>query len=212
LNRTATIGFTTNLTVWRDDVVELLTQFEGVNVGLSIESFTLANDYARWPITSATAKLNVERWIEKSQEQGWLVQLRTTPTILTVADLLTVYEYAWDKNISVESCNFFSEPAFLRPAVLPPARRQAIIDRMQSWIAQRQTTDQQIINTRDPNVVQQQIVQDLQSYIAYLRDEDDQSWRLPALVAYLKRLESSRGITVLDYIPEYEDLLRSAGY
>jgi hypothetical protein len=69
-----------------------------------------------------------------------------------------------------------------------------------------------IINTRDPSVAQQQVVQDLQSYINYLKSEPDESWRLPDLIKYLKRLESNRGNSVIPYLPEYEDLFRSAGY
>jgi hypothetical protein len=70
----------------------------------------------------------------------------------------------------------------------------------------------QIINTRDPNLAQQQIVQDAQSYLNYLESAEDESSRLPDLVAYLKRLEASRGNSVLTYLPQYENLFRSAGY
>ena len=68
------------------------------------------------------------------------------------------------------------------------------------------------MNIRDPNVAQQQIVQDLQSYVNYLKNEPDESHRLPDLVQYLKKLESNRGNSVLTYLPEYEELFRTAGY
>jgi len=35
---------------------------------------------------------------------------------------------------------------------------------------------------------------------------------LPDLVDFVKRLETSRGNSILDYLPEYEELFRSAGY
>ena len=44
-----TIGFTTNLTVWSDPIVELLKQFYQVNMGMSIETLTPVNDYVRYP-------------------------------------------------------------------------------------------------------------------------------------------------------------------
>jgi hypothetical protein len=212
LNRTATIGFTTNLGVWRDDIVELLKQFQGVNLGMSVESFKIINDYVRYPVCLPTMFETMDRWMELSKQQSWLLQFRITPTALTVGHMLGIYEYAWHHNIAVESCNFLNEPEFLRPSVLPAAYRERIITELQTWIDRQQVRNEVIVNIRDPNVAQQQIIQDLQSYVNYLKAEQDESWRLPALVEYLKRLESNRGNSVITYLPEYEELFRTAGY
>ena len=212
LNRTATIGFTTNLGVWRDDVVELLTQFQGVNLGMSVESFKIVNDYVRYPVCLPTVFETLDRWLAVGRRHDWLLQFRITPTALTIGHMLGVYEYAWHHNIAVESCNFFNKPECLRPAVLPLEYRQRIIADLESWIASHPVSNDTVINTRDPGVAQQQIVQDLQSYMNYLQAESDQSWRLPDLVRYLKKLESNRGNSVLTYLPEYEELFRTAGY
>jgi hypothetical protein len=112
----------------------------------------------------------------------------------------------------VESCDFFNEPKFLRPAVLPLEYREQIIADLQHWIDHHHVDHSVVLNIRNPNVAQQQIVQDLQSYVNYLKSEPDQSWRLPDLVEYLKRLESNRGNSIITYLPEYEDLFRSSGY
>ena len=140
------------------------------------------------------------------------MQLRTTPTLFTVGSLLSVYDYAWTRQISVESCNFLTEPAFMRPSVLPISYRQPIIDRMQSWLDQHSVSGDTVINIRNPNVSQLQNHQDLQSYVNYLRNMPDESSRLPELIAFLKRIETVRGNSILTYLPEYEELFRSAGY
>lgn len=212
LNKTATIGFTTNLGVWRDDIVELLTQFQGVNLGMSVESFKPVNDYVRYPVRLSTVVETMERWLQIGKQHHWLMQFRITPTALTIGQMLEVYDYAWHHNIAVESCNFLNEPECLRPTVLPLDRRQHIVDELQKWIDQHSVESETIVNIRDPNVAQQQIVQDLQSYVNYLKTEQDESYRLPDLVRYLKQLESSRGNSILTYLPEYEELFRSAGY
>ena len=212
LHRRSTVGFTTNLGVWRDDVVALLTKFRGVNLGMSVESFQPVNDYVRYPTQLSTVTETMHRWIELGKKYHWLMQFRTTPTALTVGHMLDVYDFAWHNDIAVESCNFLHRPECLRPAVLPSGHRQQIVAQLKSWIQQHRTDHDVIVNIRDPNVAKQQIVQDLQSYVAYLESESDQSWRLPDLVKYLKQLESSRGNSVLTYLPEYEDLLRTAGY
>ncbi len=212
LNRTATIGFTTNLTVWSREIVDLLTQFNGVNLGMSVESFESVNDYARWPATLPVVTDTLDKWMEVARQQNWLVQLRTTPTILTIDTLLTVYDYAWANNINVESCNFLQRPEVMRPSVLPLHLRKVIIDRMKDWLNTHQADSVQIVNTRNPSFVKEQIVQDLASYVSYLENEPDESWRLPDLVKYLRQFESTRGNSVLTYLPQYEELFRTAGY
>lgn len=208
-----TIGFTTNLTVWSDSVVELLTQFQQVHLGMSIETLTSVNDYVRYPSQQTHTQELLDRWVALGQQQGWLIQLRITPTCLTVHELATVYDFAWQHGTAVESCNFIDRPEFFRISVLPKLQREIAIQNLKFWIDKHPVaTHRQIINTRDPNLAQQQIIQDACSYLNYLKSAPDESYRLPDLARYLKRLENSRGNSILTYLPQYEDLFRSAGY
>ena len=214
VSNTISLGFTTNLTVWDDELINLFKQFSQIHVGLSVETMTAVNDYVRYPSQIDQVKTILDRWVSVSVENNWLVQLRITPTCLTIDSLDTVYSYAYERNIGVESCNFIANPAFMRPSVLPDTVRQSIISRLKLWVQQHRTqsTDQLIVNTRDPNNAKQHIVQDAESYINYLQNEPDESHRAPALVEYLKKLESNRGNSVLDYLPQYEEFFRTAGY
>lgn len=212
LNRSATIGFTTNLTVWDQEVADLLCEFSGVNLGMSVETFDSVNDYVRWPSQIQNVVDIRDRWVQLGHQQNWLMQLRITPTLLTISRLLTVYQYACEQNISVESCNFLQRPDYLRPSVLPLEVRQSCVQQIQNWATNIGTVGPNVINTRDPGHARQQISQDLQSYVRYLKHEPDESFRLPEAVTFLKKLESSRNNSVLDCLPEYEQLFRSAGY
>ena len=208
-----TIGFTTNLTVWSKDIVELLTQFQQVNLGMSVETLTPINDYVRYPSQRDQTQELLDRWVALGKEQDWLIQIRITPSCLTVHELYTVYDYAWQHNIAVESCNFIDDPKFFRIGVLPQDLRAQVVEKLTSWIADHASAHaEQIINTRDPNIARDQIVQDARSYLNYLESAEDESYRLPDLVDYLKRLESNRGNSILNYLPQYEELFRSAGY
>jgi hypothetical protein len=213
LSKKITVGFTTNLTVWSDTVVELLTQFQQVNLGMSVETLTPVNDYVRYPSRQARTRQLLDQWVALGQQHKWLIQLRITPTCLTVHELSTVYDYAWQHNISVESCNFLDNPKFFRIGVLPQKQREQACENLRAWLhAHPMDHSNQIINTRDPNLARQQIAQDARSYLNYLESAADESSRLPDLVAFIKRLESSRGNCILTYLPQYEDLFRSAGY
>jgi hypothetical protein len=180
---------------------------------MSIEAFDSINDYVRWPATQEQIDRLLPRWLDLAKQHNWFVQLRTTPTVLTIHKLLTVYDYAWQNNVAVESCNFLDRPEFMRISVLPPEQRAWARQNLFNWVDQHQTADTDtVINTRDPNRAHDQILQDARSYLNYLDQASDESDRLPDLVGYLKRLESNRGNSIVTYLPEYETLFRSAGY
>ena len=207
-----TIGFTTNLTVWDDSITDLLRKFAGINLGLSIEALDPINEYVRYPSKLANVSALLDRWVALGKELSWLIQLRITPTCLTVGSLPTIYEYAYNNGVSVESCNFIERPAFLRISVLPKEYRQQAINSLTEWLGDKVATDKQIINTRNPSLAKEQIIQDAKSYINYLKNSIDESFRLPALVNYLMRLEANRGNSITNYLPHYEKLLRTHGY
>jgi sulfatase maturation enzyme AslB (radical SAM superfamily) len=213
LHKSVTVGFTTNLTIWDQEIADLLCRFNQVNVGMSIECFHPLNDYVRYGSKIAQARALATQWIELSQQQQWLTQLRITPTVLSIWHLDSVYEFAAEHGIAVESCNFLDEPKFMRPSVLPGNFRAIVMDKLQRWLDRYPKNDvRPIINTRDPTAHLEQILQDARSYLAYLRDQPDESHRLPDLAKFLSRLESNRNNRILDYLPEYESILRSAGY
>jgi hypothetical protein len=92
-------------------------------------------------------------------------------------------------------------------------QREQACQNLRQWLHEHPVEHHsQIINTRDPNLARQQITQDAASYLHYLESAADESHRLADLVAFIKRLESSRGNSILNYLPQYEDLFRSAGY
>ena len=153
------------------------------------------------------------RWLKVAELNNWLTQLRPTPTILTVLNLDTVYDFAAQHQLAVESCNFLNNPACMRPTVLPYHYRQIVIDKLTAVLNRLGPVDDvKIINTRNANFNLSQLSQDINSYLDYLSTAPDESNRLPELVSYLKRMEASRNNSILDYLPEYEELFRTAGY
>jgi hypothetical protein len=207
------IGFTTNLMVWDPEINDLLGQFKEVNLGLSVECLHPVNDYARWPSQIGTVQLLLNQWVQLGREHNWLISIRTTPTLLSIPHLLTIYQYAWQEKVDVESCNFLTDPAVLRMSVLPQVVRRQIAQEIEDWIGQQPfTADNAIVNTRNPNLARRSILHDAASYVNYLRNAADETHLLPELVNFLKVREASRNNNILDYLPEYEQFLRAAGY
>lgn len=212
ISQPTTLGFTTNLTVWDDEIVKLLEKHQ-VHLGLSIETVSALNDYVRFGSKIDQVMENLARWQQLAQSRGWIISLRITPTALTIGELDSVYEFAWQNNLLVESCNFIHEPAFLRPSVLPVGLRLQARHKLSSWINSKGPLQElTVINTRDTNRTQQVLLQDAKSYINYLDTARDESELLDKLASYLNKLESSRNNCILDYLPHYADTLRPRGY
>ena len=207
-----TVGLTTNLTVWDPEINYMLCEFKQIHLGMSIDSMTQVNDYVRYPSNVQSVVETMNQWIELSRAQNWIPTIRTTPTALTAGELLDVYKFASMNQIGIESCNFLDEPQILRMSVLPLNIRKQISDQIKHWIQQQELDTATVINTRDPTQVAQSILQDAVSYVNYLENSPDDTHLLPAMIQYLKKLDQSRGNCVLDYLPEYEELFRSAGY
>ena len=207
-----TVGLTTNLTVWDPEINHMLCEFKQVNLGMSIDSMTRINDYVRYPSDIQSVTELMHQWIDLSRTQNWIPTIRTTPTALTAGELLDIYKFASLAQVGIESCNFLDEPQVLRMSVLPLSIREHISGQLKHWIQQQELDQETVINNRDPSHVQQSILQDAVSYINYLDQCPDETHQLPAMIQYLKKLDQSRGNCVLDYLPEYEELFRSAGY
>ena len=214
LNKTVSMGFTTNLTLWDESIIDLLSQYQEVNLGMSLECFDKINDYVRYPSKIDQVKDILEKFLLASKNKNWLKSLRITPTVFSVPHLVGVYEYAYSKNISVESCNFLDEPAHMRMSILPMNIRTKFANQIQQWIDSKNLPlGEATINYRDPNLVRKSILEDAQSYVDYIRNAPEETHRITDTVDYIKKLETLRGNTILDYVsPEYEKLLRSAGY
>lgn len=209
-----TLGLTTNLTVWNDEINALLSNFENINLGMSIESLNTDNDYARYPSKIESVRLIMDKWVELGNSNKWLMQIRMTPTWITVNSLSTIFEYAFNNNIAVESCNFLHEPTYMRMTLLPLHLREEAIDNLTNWINTHQThiSETVSINIRNPNIAKQEILNDAMSYLNYLNNAPYEPELVPALISFLAKIETSRNISILDYKPEYEEFLRTSGY
>ena len=213
IQKECTIGFTTNLTIWDEEINSLLEQFKEVQVGVSIETLSSINDYLRWPSQIGDTKEMLQKYVEVSNKNNWYLTVRTTPTVFSVSRMTSLYEFCVQNNINIESCNFLDKPEFMRPSVLPEDLKQEAKEKLQEFVGQYTTEDVvKNYNSRDRSDTLNVLLTDAKSWITYLSEAEDESYRAKDLVEYLKKLESSRQNKILEYLPDYEEFLRSAGY
>lgn len=213
IQKECTIGFTTNLTIWDEEINSLLEQFKEVHVGVSIETLSSINDYLRWPSQIGDTTETLQKYVEISNNNNWYLTVRTTPTVFSVSRMTSLYEFCVQNNINIESCNFLDKPEFMRPSVLPRDLKQEAKEKLQQFVGQYTTEDiVKNYNSRDRSDTLNVLLTDAKAWITYLSEAEDESYRAKDLVEYLKKLESSRHNKILEYLPDYEEFLRSAGY
>ena len=207
-----TIGFTTNLMVWDDSINALLCKFDNINLGLSVDALSSVNDYARYPSKIESVKMILDKWVKFGKEHEWLMQIRITPTWITVEDIDEVFEYAYNNWIGVESCNYIHEPSYMRMDVLPSEFKNQAIYRLEKWIKSKPSVDSTTVNTRNPEMARSTVINDAMSYLSYLRRTPSNPLLIPSMVEFITTIESNRKNSILDYKPQYEKFLRPAGY
>ncbi|MEL0016135.1 MAG: twitch domain-containing radical SAM protein [Rhodospirillales bacterium] len=213
LNKVCTIGTTTNLTVWDQELNELLCEFPGFNLGVSIETMHHVNEYLRWPAKQEMILDNLERYRKLSEDKNWTMTIRNTPTLFSVGTMSSLYRYALDNRIGVESCDFLSEPKYFKSSVLPMEHRNEAADRLRALVNEYEGIKETgTFNTRHKDNIRGAVLDDAKSWIKYLSEAPDESYRLGDVVDYLKKMESLRNNKITNYLPNYEKILRPVGY
>ena len=211
------MGTTTNGTLYDDRIKFLIENFKQVHLGLSIESITNLNDYIRWPSKIPIVLKNIDKFLELRSSTNLQVSLRITPNIFTIWHLDKIIEFMIDRHIIAESCNILYSPSCLRMELLPNNLRQIIINKIDNVIDKYKLTrsDQVIINRRREDLVDPviaSVVYEYKDFLTTYESPTDVEQQRRDLVIFLKSYESIHHNNILEYLPEYEEFLRSYGY
>jgi hypothetical protein len=216
-SKNISIGTTTNCTVYSPDLERIIKEFKHVHLGLSVEAFHLVNDYIRYPSDIEQVRSNIEKFLTLRSQAGLHLSLRITPNILSVYHIDSVFEFMLDNKITAESCNILSDPSCLRIELLPNDLRQQIVAKIDKLIDQYKLVESNeiIINRRRDDLIDPVICSVIFEYRNFLStyqppvDVEEQRYKL---VKFLKSFETLRNNTILSYLPEYEEFLRSYNY
>jgi hypothetical protein len=143
--------------------------------------------------------------------------LRITPDIFTINKIDTVFEFMIENSIIAESCNVLQDPKCLRIELLSKNLLNTALDKINRIIEKYNLIKprQSLINRRNDNIknlVIADIIFEYKNLLENIQAPDDIEQQRYDLVKFIKAFESLRNNSILDYLPEYEEFLRSYGY
>jgi hypothetical protein len=211
------IGTTTNCTVYTPDLANIIKNFKHVHLGLSIEALHPINDYIRYPSTIKQISSTIAKFLQLRREFNLHLSLRITPNIFSIYHLNTVFELMLNEKITAESCNILHNPSCLRIEILPKELIAVCLTKINKVIQKHQLVEDRetIVNRRRDDLIDPVIAQVIFEYKHLLENlivPDNVEQERYNLVKYLKAFEQVHKNTILDYLPEYEEFLRSYGY
>jgi sulfatase maturation enzyme AslB (radical SAM superfamily) len=211
------MGTTTNCTVYDQRIERIICSFKQVHLGLSVEAVTDLNDYIRWPGKITTVLSNIEKFLSLREETNLQISLRITPNIFSIWHLDQMIDFMVEHRVIAESCNILYYPASLRIELLPEDIRAKVLSKIDAVITKHELVrpGQVIINRRRDDIIDPVIatvVYEYRDFIASYQAPDDLDQQRKDLIEYLHAYESIHNNSIVDYLPEYEEFLRSYGY
>ena len=217
LAKNTIMGTTTNCTVYDERIEHIISNFKTVHLGLSIEAVTDLNDYIRWPSKIDSVLEYVNRFLELRKHNNLFISLRITPNIFSIYHLDQLLEFMINNHIIAESCDILSEPNHLRMELLPIEIRKEVIKKLNKLVNKYslQRSKKIIINRRVPEKINEVISEVVFEYVDFLenyKEPNNIEESREDLIKFLHAYESIHNNKILDYLPEYEEFLRSYGY
>lgn len=211
------IGTTTNCTIYTPELEHIIKNFKHVHLGLSVEAVHPVNDYVRWPSQVDSVVDVMKKFISLREHTDLHLSLRISPSIFTVGQIDTLFEFMIENSIIAESCNLLQDPSCLRIELLPKDLVNVVLDKINKVIKTHNLSrpTESLVNRRNDtikNSVIADIIFEYKHILENMQEPNDVEEERHDLIKFIKAFESLRNNTILDYLPEYEEFLRRYGY
>jgi MoaA/NifB/PqqE/SkfB family radical SAM enzyme len=164
------LGFTTNGTVVKPDLIEKLNAFRHVDIGVSIEASGILNDYIRAGSNTQTVLDNIDLYLKYRREAHVYVTARVVPSALSVHTLDDLYRWCISRKLDVVS-NVLTWPEHQQIQHLPGDVKSRLLTQYNSWEYSEPlpgTSD-----PRDPNRYREHIDSEVRAIINCLQQPND---------------------------------------
>jgi MoaA/NifB/PqqE/SkfB family radical SAM enzyme len=210
------IGTTTNGTIYNEKIKLYIEKFKGFHLGISIESVTELNDYIRYPSNITNVLENTNRFLMmRDNNPGLYISLRITPNVFSIFEIDKLFVYMIENNVIAESCNILIDPAQLKIELLPDDLRNTVKIKIKNIIDYYELESSDIVNVRRDDLIPSVIANTVLDYYKFICEysaPDNVNELRQELVKFIEAFEVVHKNSILNYLPEYENFLRSYGF
>lgn len=162
-------GFSTNGTIYREEIYKKLQNFKHVDVGISLETPSKLNDFIRAGSNTAEVIANIKR-IQQFQQPNYYVTLRCVVSALSIHEYDNTLKWALDNNLGILT-NTLEYPAHQQVRNLPTEVKQRLLDRFAAW--EFSNSAGVITNGREPEKQKYQADNEMRNAINLLQQPND---------------------------------------
>ena len=208
-------SFVTNGTIWDEDLVSKLSQFERVGIEISMETLGKQNEYIRQGTNNTEVIANIERFSKYANGNNITITMRPALGLLSLGYYHSLIEYCLQNQLLIKSLPMV-RPAHLVSSTLPRSIRQTYKQAYLDLIDQYNLNYDLDIdyNESDWHNYKQVALSEIQKalYEIDLPDSIEQTKLLDDLIFHMRRWDEVYGFDMREYYPEFADLLNEYGY
>ena len=160
------LGFTTNGTVFDHDLLEKLNVFRHVDIGISVESYGILNDYIRVGSRTEQVLNNIKLYLKHCVEGHVYVTMRVVPSALSIHTIDELFLWCIEHKLDVMS-NLLVNPDYMAINNLPDNVKEKLLKKFSAW--NYSTADTSGTNPRDPHYYREHIDHEIKAIIEMLK-------------------------------------------
>lgn len=196
-------SFVTNGTVWKPELMSVLSKFRRVGIEVSVETMTDHNAYVRQGTDQQLLLQNLEKYQFWAAENNQTVTLRPAVGLLTAGYYDTLLNYALEHKLVVKGLLCYT-PDFLDMRILPDHIKDLYISRYQRFLSDYNAED---YNASDPNKFKHIVAQQAHVVIQRLRSSrpNNSELLLEKMVHHCQRWDKVYGLDAKILYPELRE-------
>jgi len=216
MNRTLSLSFVTNGTIYRQSLVDKLLQFAECDIEVSLESIDKTNDYIRQGSKVENTMANIEK-LKLQTSKSFRLIMRSVPQLLNINSYHNYIEWCWQNRIPIVSLPL-KRPLYLSTAILPESIRNKLLenylplhDKLQQAVKKQFNS---LAPNRDASRIESTLLRECSSTMTQLTQESpaDVEIQRKELIVWLKRWDTLYNLNALEYYPEYKEFFLEYGY
>ena len=198
-----TLFYTTNLTVVKDELFDLWSEFKHIYLGVSIDGYNEVDDYIRYPSKWDKIENNIEKVSGWKQELNMDLQIHSTFQALNVLNYDKLLEWVYSLGDlgfwRLPFSNWVTYPNWYDCRVLSDDLKDMGIERITKFIDSKKDIKW--------DAGEEQWLGILKSNLVTLKETLDDKEAVLKFKVYTKKLDRNRKQHIVNYIPELEKFI-----